>query len=378
MDFIFRNKKKIFFILVILFLFLMLTAKKDDKTNTENNSNDTTDKNPVVQTHPDVKPLAKGGRRIGMSITEGGIGFDKAFASAKSVGVSAIELPIPWDDYEPSPKEYTPSWLPVADQFYSKNGIKLSLSLNPIDTNNLRLPKDLKDKAFNDPTVIERYKAFVDFVASSVPNSNILFVSVGNEVDIYLGNSDKKWDEYIAFYNAVAPYVKSKFPKAVIGSKMSFEGITNHADKAKQIENNADVVLVTYYPFKLNSFIVRDPSTVNTDFKTMVDLYPNKKIYFAEIGYPSGKDNDSSEEKQAQFISETFYAWDKYQSQIPFLNFVWLHDKSASEVSGFQKYYGLKDKTFASYLGSLGLRTYDGKDKQAFVTLKKESSERGW
>ena len=43
-----------------------------------------------------------------------------------------------------------------------------------------------------------------------------------------------------------------------------------------------------------------------------------------------------------------------------------------------EKYYCLKDKGFASFLGTLGLRTYDGKDKEAFVTLGEEVKKRDW
>ena len=61
-----------------------------------------------------------------------------------------------------------------------------------------------------------------------------------------------------------------------------------------------------------------------------------------------------------------------------FLNFQWLHDSSPEDVATWQKYYGLKDEGFASFLGTLGLLTYDGKDKEAFVTLGEEVKKRGW
>ncbi len=36
------------------------------------------------------------------------------------------------------------------------------------------------------------------------------------------------------------------------------------------------------------------------------------------------------------------------------------------------------DRGFAEYLGTLGLRSHDGRDKQAFEALRRESSARGW
>lgn len=374
---LFRNKKWFIIILAIIAVLLLLSGK--NKNNVVSNDTETSKYNsePSQQLAKNV-PKPRGNRLIGMGISEGEIGFEKAFSLAQSVNVKVVELPTFWDDSEPEAQQYDKGWLPTADQFYSKTGTKLAISLNPIDTNNLRLPRDLKNKKFNDPEVIERYKAFVDFTAKQLSNSDIFYVAIGNEIDAYLGSSDKRWQEYTEFFVATAPYVREKFPRAVVGSKITYDGIINLNDKVSRLNNYTDVVLTTYYPFKQGGFIVRDPATVHEDFKRIVDLYPDKKIYFAEIGYPSGSLNGSSETKQADFFRETFAAWDTYADKIPFLNFQWLHDASPETVADWQKYYGLKDRGFASFLGTLGLRTYDGKDKEAFTALGEEVKKRGW
>lgn len=378
MEFLIKNKKWFIISGIILVALIVSSPKKDEQTIIPSPSKTSENKPSSPQQHTQNSPQSRGDRLFGISISEDGVGFDKSFSIAQSVGVKVIEIPIPWDEYESKPGQYVSGWLPVINKFYSKAGTKISLSLNPIDTNNVRLPKDIKNKAFNDPVVIERYKAFVDFIASQVPDSDIFFVAVGNEIDIHLGKSEERWQEYSDFYNAVAPHVKEKFPHAVIGSKITFDGIMNLTATVKKIEDTSDVVLVTYYPFTPGTFIVRDPVTVHDDFKRITKLYPNKKIYFAEIGYPSGELNGSSEAKQAEFIREAFSSWDTYATEIPFLNFFWLHDKSPGDVSKFVKYYGLKDKSFASFLGTLGLRTYDGKDKPAFIEFRKAVKDRGW
>ena len=373
----FSRNKKWFIILAIIIVVLLLSGKGKNNLVFDNDAGIEYTSTPSQQLKKNV-PKPRGNRLLGMAVSEGKIGFEKAFALAQGVGVKVIELPTSWNDGEPEARQYVEGWLPIADQFYPQAGIKLAISLNPIDTNNLRLPKDLKNKSFNDPEVIERYKSFVDFAAKQLSHSDIFFVAIGNEIDAYLGSSDKHWQEYTEFFATVAPYVREKFPKATVGSKITYDGIINLNDKVKRLNNFADVVLVTYYPFKQGEFIVRDPATVHEDFKRIVEMYPNKKIYFVEIGYPSGSLNGSSETKQADFIRQTFAAWDMYADKIPFLNFQWLHDSSPEEVAEFQKYYGLSDKGFSSFLGTLGLRTYDGKDKQAFVILGEEVKKRGW
>lgn len=373
-----KNKKWFIIAFVVLVILLLLSSGKDKNgaipITSETSKNESAPTKELSKTNPQPRE----NRLIGMGISEGGIGFEKAFVLAQSVGVKVIELPTAWDDIESNPGQYASSWLPVANQYYPKAGIKIAISLNPIDTNNLRLPKDLKNKSFNDPEVVERYKSFVDFAANQLADSDIFFVAIGNEIDAYLGNSDKRWQEYTEFFSSVAPYVRTKFPKAVIGSKITYDAIVNLNEKVNPLISHSDVVLTTYYPFKSGKFIVRDPVTVHEDFQRIKELYSDKKIYFAEIGYPSGEINGSSEAKQAEFIHETFAAWDTYTTKIPFLNFQWMHDSSPEAVANWQKYYGLKDKGFASFLGTLGLRTYDGKDKQSFIQFRKEAKDRGW
>lgn len=370
----FPKKIKWFIIGVIIFsVFVLIGAENDTDTVTEVPLENTTNKE-----FSKINGESRENRLIGLGITEGTVGFEKAFILAQSMGTDAVELPVFWNDTEPSKEKYVEGWMKIANQYFPKTGTKIAVSLNPIDTNNLRLPPDLKNKSFNDPEVISRYKSFVDYVASQLSDSDIPFVAIGNEVDVYLGNSDTKWQEYAEFFSAVAPYVRTKFPNAVVGSKITYDGIINHRDKVNLIIQESDVVLTTYYPFKPGSFKVRGPRTVHEDFKQIVDLYPQKQIYFAEIGYPSGEANDSSEEMQAAFIHEMFAAWDTYKGNILFLNYQWLHDASPETVADWQKYYGLKDSSFASFLGTLGLRTYEGEDKKGFMQFNAETKAREW
>lgn len=106
--------------------------------------------------------------------------------------------------------------------------------------------------------------------------------------------------------------------------------------------------------------------------------YPEKPVYMMEVGYPSSSICQSSEQKQAEFIQQVFYAWDNYQDRIKYINFLWLHDLSASQVIRFQQYYGLSEPKFGEFLRTLGLRTYEstGVDKKAFSILVSQAKLR--
>jgi len=62
----------------------------------------------------------------------------------------------------------------------------------------------------------------------------------------------------------------------------------------------------------------------------------------------------------------------------PEYNGAWLTDIDPKDVKMYARYYGVRSKGFASYLGTLGLRTYEGEGKEAFRALAEEAERRGW
>jgi len=173
----------------------------------------------------------------------------------------------------------------------------------------------------------------------------------------------------------VIPRMKEKYPGLNIGSKATFPSFARGSkEKTILLNKNTDSVFVTYYPLESNSN-VKDPKVVHNDFAYITDIF-DKQIYFMELGYPTSTYLNSSELKQAQFIKEVFAAWDNHETKMPAIIFTWLHDRNESELQGFSEYYGLSDKGFIEYLGSLGLRTNEGIDKLAFKALKEEIRKR--
>lgn len=322
--------------------------------------------------------VEKGERLLGIGINEGSIGFDKAFPVAQSTGMQFVELPQQWDEIEPKPSKFTNQWLDIANAYYPQVGVRLVISLNAIDTNSLRMPVDLKDKPIDHPDVIARYEKAVDYVLGRLPNAALVAFSIGNEIDGFLGADPAKWAQYERFFKATAKYVRQKKPGVPVGTKVMLPSVIGDLRRQVQAVNqHADAVFVTYYPLKAD-FSVRAPTVVHDDIGAVVKLYTGKPIYLLETGYPSSSHLGSSETRQAEFIRETFKAWDQHHKQIRAMNFIWLHDISTAEVNTYKKYYGVNARPFGEYLGTLGLRTHNGKNKQAFKRLQQETQARGW
>ncbi len=332
-------------------------------------------------------PLPKGARLLGVDVSNSlNASYDQGFQAAKNAGMEFTSLALHWDSLE-NPNTTTPGgtvpgaycntgWA-FADGYYSAYNTKLALMVGPIDTNNKRMPADLSGLAFDHPSVISRYQQVADYVLAQFPNTTLVCFSVGNEIDIYL-NSDPLRAQYTNFYQAVATYLRAHHPGLQVGAKATFTGLTQTQVASLQTLNlSSDVVMATYYPMN-NDFTVKAPTVVESDFATLVGLYPSKPIYFLEAGYQSATTCASSESLQASFVQHLFNAWDQQLGHVSLIHYVWLHDRSVSDVDTFSTYYGSWDPRFREYLRTLGLRTYNGQDKAGLAVFKQQAAERGW
>lgn len=239
-------KNKWVYILVIIFLLVLISSNQDNSAQTLKptpsaiealeNSDYVSD----IQSS-DHFPSTKGTRKLGVGITDGGVGFGTAFTKAQEMGVEVVEIVSNWDDGEVKSGQYSDEWLKIANAYYAEHDIALSLSVNPIDTNNVRLPKHLAKLKFDDPIVVEAYKKYITYLAELVPDVKIESVAVGNEVSATLGNSKAKWKEYTEFFCSVSPHIRETFPGSVIGVKVPFR---EHVGEMKEeVKNSMSVVM---------------------------------------------------------------------------------------------------------------------------------------
>ena len=328
-------------------------------------------------------PLPKGQRLLELDANPPEEGdYDQAMNLARELGAESIRLSVYWDEIEIEPGLFQPdpNWLAIADQYYSAQGFSISLVISVLDTTEVRLPDDLEGKEFSDPDVISRFQGLLDYVDTQLPDVELISLAIGNEIDGVLGDDPGAWQSFQTFYDSCAEYARGQFPGVPVSTKVTFEGLTGPMQKeALATFEDSEAVMITYYPLK-GDFSVKDPEIIHQDFQILTDLFPDKQIHIAEIGYPSSEVNHSSQAKQAQFIQEMFLAWDEQADQIPVLSYSWLSDLPEGSVKELETYYGVKDKGFGEFLHSLGLRTYpgSGEDKQGFETFQREASLRGW
>ena len=336
-----------------------------------------------TQDEDNTAPVARGERILVVDVNEAeGEEYADVVARSRSAGANVFNISIQWDELETAPGVFEPSvdLLGIANAYYPNIGAEVSLMIGPIDTNNDRMPSDLRGRPYNDPVVIQRFRSLLDYVFSKIPDLQLSTFAIGNEVDAFLGLDADAWEEYSEFFRETSAYARQLRPGLTIGVKVTYGGlIGSSANYARTLNEPSDAILTTHYPLK-DDFTVEDPEVIGDVFDKLAAQYTGHQIRFMELGYPSASVCNSSEEKQAAFIRESFTAWDRHHEQIEYISFSIMTDRSQESVEEYGRYYGITDNRFLSFLRTIGLRTWSGMgtDKKGWTALQEEAGSRGW
>ncbi len=300
------------------------------------------------------------------------VDFLSGFGMAAEAGVTGDFLSKPWSEIEPATGEYvlqdTFNYLSYVNNAYDYT---LMIGIQVLNTTAKETPADLLDVPFDDPRMIGAFEALFDQLLPAL-TENVRYLSIGNEVDVYLTAHPEEWDAYKTFFDATAAYVREWAPWIEVGVTVTFDGMQTEADKVVRLTETADVAIVTYYPFKAG-LQVKEPSAALIDFPQIVALADGRPVILQEVGYPSAEILGSSEAMQAEFVRYAFEAWAVEGEAIPFFNYFVLHDFTEQMCSDFETYYGFPNERFHAMLCSLGLRQADGTPKAAWDVFVEEA-----
>ncbi len=259
--------------------------------------------------------------------------------------------------------------------------LKVLLVINTIDTNVLALPGDLLDspdptqlaagRHFDDPAIVNRFRAVLDAVLPLLDSSDGFHLSVGNEVNIWL---DLHPDEISHFANFVQPartHVYNLAPGISTGASMTYGAIRYSSPALYPILDVCDVAVFTHYSMNPD-FTADNPANIAADFDAMLNAAGDCPLLLQEIAYPSGyatgSQIGSTEALQQQFIVNMFSALSA-RPQIRLAACMHIADWTESELDEIVGYYGIDDPKFREYLGTLGLLWADGTPKPAYQSF---------
>lgn len=304
----------------------------------------------------------------------------EAFELAFNAGARGQVTTFTWRALEPTQGTYDADKLQDLAAAINKaraRSMVQYLGIQVINTSALEVPAGLEAEAFDSPVRIARFRALLDQIVTP-HRGRIAYLSIGNEIDVYLRAHPTQWAAYQRFYEDAAQYARSLDPALKVGVTATADGAVSFSTADLQAINaTSDVVILTYYPlaFDVNAFItVRPPSDVSSDFTNMLAFAGAKTLVLQEVGYPASTINASSQTLQAGFVRAVFSAWSRAGRRIPFLTFFHLHDFTQTMCDDFSVYYqAVGSSSFNAYLCTLGLRRVDGTPRDAWYVLETEA-----
>jgi hypothetical protein len=294
--------------------------------------------------------------------------LDDAVALAQGAGVRGVIATYTWSSLESTPGHIDVTSIQSGLDYYHQKGLQVLLGIQVINTVKREVPSDLETVPFDDPQFISRFHTLLDAVRGALSGTE-RYISIGNEVDVYLQAQPNEWATYTSFYEDAVSYLHTNSPSLLVGVTTTFAGYsTSSTPEVHALNGPSDVIILTYYPLQGDSQVL-PASSPTTDIPLMLKLSGGKPVVLQEAGYPSGTPNGSSEASQQQFVTNLFQAWHDAGSDLPFLSYFLLYDFDQPTCTALGTYYGSADPAFLSYLCTLGLRHSDGTAKPAWDTF---------
>jgi len=287
-------------------------------------------------------------------------------------GTNVYMFACKWKELEPAPgkfnlQEHLINSLTMLVPRYSQlKGVVLMLQM--IDTNWRPMPDDLSTKPFDDPAVLQRFDALIDAIAAQPSSKRITHILLGNEVDGYLGQHPEEVAPFLTFYKSGVERVHQRLPGVNVGTIFTAGGAMHGSPQAfDELNKYSDFVDFTYYPITatgqgnaMSTWQMRPMEESLAELAHLVERAGDKPFSFTEIGYSASPVNNSSEEKQAEFVRGMFRVLDpdRQKGQIAFILYHAMYDYPPGVCTPYAQQQGVPGDAICAFMENLGLRSY--------------------
>ncbi len=295
------------------------------------------------------------------------VDFVAAIQKSKQAGCNGAVLSHSWSAMESGKDSFALDDL--KGSVILNEGRFLFLGIQVLNTTVKDLPKDLMKKQFDDPQVIERFNSLLNALAPLLQN-RICYLSIGNESDIYLSAHPDEIKAFGVFLEKTREHARKIAPGLLVSTTLTDAGAMD-PNYQKMIQK-MDAHFLTYYHGQAGvEGTFKDTSITKQELLSLAARLDDRPILFQEIGFPA-HDKISSAEKQAEFVTGVFDAWDELGGRVRLINYFMMYDFPQAFVKEQVSYYGVTENTepLVRFIGSLGLHKTDGTSRPGWKVFE--------
>jgi hypothetical protein len=236
------------------------------------------------------------------------------------------------------------------------------------------LPADLQDEPLDSPKLADRWDAFVAEAARRAGwDADHAVVTVGNEIDWFMGAHPDEAEAAIAFLDGAAAAVTRHAPNARPANTLQYGMLSwpNAQDIVDALNRNTAVASFTWYDINERIEVPDPPTPLEDALARMQEAARGKPVLLQEFSMATGALNRGSDELQAARVHEMFDALER-RTQDELLALVWLtiedwpRDAMRTYVDHQFDAALASSDVFFEFLVTLGIARADGTPKAAY------------
>ena len=333
--------------------------------------------NPQIDTIAGELPLLIGDNRIGIirgfnpsNPPETLVAMNARWDDAIHAGMTVRRLQIDWPELEPSPNRYDKGSFEERLMEMKAEGLQTFLLISAYDSGGPVVPNDLKEKDFDDPEFIQRFKNLMDWLIPLLLEYDGFLISISNEADNSFGEVPGLDRQILTFLEETKEHIHQIDENMAVTVTFSEGSLDEEKPGINTILAACDVACFNFYGAKSQFtpplyYVAQTESEIRSDIQRMLDVSGEKLIVIQELGMYSGSTTlNSSQEIQRRFF-EVFFSEMKNEERIKAAFNFQLVDWSPEVTELFNKM--LEDEglpqafidQFAESLETIGLINYN-------------------
>lgn len=307
----------------------------------------------------------------------------QVYARADESGAGRTNHYMFWNKVEPEQNKYNFKDTDILMSLNKNNGMKTTLYFSIVNGRTIGpyptwmgtpgFGTSLETKATSTiDAVVSRYQGEIDSVI------------IGAELDSYFDDADGSISLYKESFQNIYDSLKQKHPDLKIGNAFSLNNVLNKnlTSYVTEFADTGDFVAFTYLPVDRINQIEKTPAQAKEDLQKALEMVPNNKVAFFEVGWSTSVNVGGSEKNQEEFIKLAYDFYRQNKSKIEFFTWYRQYDRpdgtciidqkfDQSQVSLTNSDQYVRQR-LGDYICNAGLLTTDDSTKSGWAELKKQ------